>query len=130
MEAPLMRLALVIAVLAASAGCSKSKSGPTSRDGVIAAWKKGGLEPSAFTTSKTDIGKDCAAGTVNKVDVLVCTFGSEKEAKEAEDKGLQWVGDTTGASQAQGEILIIAADRHKADPTGRTINQLLTLPAK
>ena len=125
-----MRLRTAVLVVAAVAGCSKGKSGPTSRDGVIAAWKKGGLEPSAFTASKTDIGKDCSAGTVNKVDVLVCTFGSEKEAKDAEDKGLQWVGDTTGASQAQGEMLIVAADRHKADPSGRTINQLLTLPAK
>jgi hypothetical protein len=67
---------------------------------------------------------------VNKVDVLLCTFASEKEAKEAEEKGLQWVGDTTGASQAQGEMLIVAADRKKADPSGKTINQLLTLPAK
>ena len=126
-----MRMGAVLLVaVAAAAGCSKGKSGPTSRDGVIAAWKKGGLEPSAFTASKTDIGKDCSAGTVNKVDVLVCTFGSEKEAKDAEDKGLQWVGDTTGASQAQGEMLIVAADRRKADPSGRTINQLLTLPAK
>ena len=125
-----MRSLLFIAVLVAAAGCSKGKSGPTSRDGVIAAWKKGGLDPSAFTASKSDIGSDCAAGTVNKVDVLVCTFKSEKDAKDAEDKGLQWVGDTTGASQAQGEILIVAADRKKADPSGRTINQLLTLPAK
>jgi hypothetical protein len=117
-----------VLVLAAAA-CSKGKSGPSSKDGVIAAWKKGGLEPSAFTAAKTDVGKDCATGTVNKVDVLLCTFGSEKEAKEAEDKGLQWVGDTTGASQAQGAVLIVAADRKKADPSGKTINQLLTLPA-
>ena len=124
-----MRAALLLA-LALVASCDKAKKGPSSKDGVIAAWKKGGLEPSAFTESKTDVGKDCAAGTVNKVEVLVCTFGSEKEAKEAEDKGLAWVGDTTGAAQAQGEMLIVAADRHKADPSGRTINQLLTLPAK
>jgi len=124
-----MRWTLLI-VLALAAGCSKSKSGPTSKDGVIAAWKKGGLEPSAFTAAKTDVGKDCTTGTVNKVDVLLCTFANEKEAKEAEDKGLQWVGDTTGASQAQGEMLIVAADRKKADPSGKTINQLLTLPAK
>ena len=121
---------LLVLALAAAVGCSKDKKGPSSKDGVIEAWKKGGLEPSAFADAKTDIGKSCSSGTVNKVDVLLCTFSSEKEAKEAEDKGLQWVGDNTGASQAQGEILIVAADRKKADPSGKTINQLLTLPAK
>ena len=125
-----MRTSLVLVLaLAAAVGCSKDKKGPSSKDGVIAAWKKGGLEPSAFAAAKTDVGKDCSSGTVNKVDVLLCSFGSEKEAKEAEDKGLQWVGDTTGASQAQGAILIVAADRKKADVSGKTINQLLTLPA-
>ena len=45
-----------------------------SRDGVIAAWKKGGLPPAAFTTAKTAVGKDCPGGTVNKVDVMVCSL--------------------------------------------------------
>ena len=123
-----MRHALLIAV--ALVGCSKSKSGPSSQDGVFAAWKKGGLEPSAFTEAKTDVGKKCSSGTVNKIDVLVCDFGNEKDAKDAEDKGLAWVGDNTGASKAQGEMLIVVADRRKVDPSGRTINQLITLPAK
>jgi hypothetical protein len=125
-----MRALLVLGLVLSVGACDKAKSGPSSKDGVIAAWKKGGLEPSAFSDAKTDVGTKCSAGTVNKVDVLVCEFPSEKEAKEAEEKGLQWVGDTTGASQAQGEMLIVAADRRKADPSGRTINQLLTLPAK
>ena len=120
----------IILIAVALAACSKSKGGPTSVDGVIAAWKKGGLEPSAFTKAQVDVGKDCASGTVNKLDVLVCTFSSDKEAKAAEDAGLKWIGDTTGASRAQGEELIVVADRHKADPSGRTINQVVTLPAK
>lgn len=122
-----MRTCLLIAF--AVIGCSKEK-GATSRDGVVEAWKKGGLEPSALTAAKTDIGTDCASGTVNKLDVLVCTFKSEKEAKDAEDKGLAWVGDSTGASRAQGEMLIVVADRKKADPHGKVINQLVTLPAR
>jgi hypothetical protein len=121
-----MKKLLLIALLGA---CSKS-SGPSSRDGAIAAWKKGGLEPSAFTAAKSDVGNDCATGTVNKLDVLVCTFPTAKDAKAAEDAGLKWVGDTTGASRAQGETLIVVADRHKADPSGKTINQVVTLPAK
>lgn len=123
-----MRTALLITITLVA--CSKDKGGATSRDGVVAAWKKGGLEPSPLTEAKTDVGKKCSSGTVNKVDVLVCEFANEKEAKDAEDKGLAWVGDNTGASKAQGEMLIVVADRRKVDPSGRTINQLITLPAK
>jgi hypothetical protein len=121
------RLILIAVALVA---CHKGKGGPSSRDGVIEAWKKGGLTPSAFTTATVDVGKDCASGTVNKLDVLVCSFPSDKEAKAAEDAGLKWIGDTTGASRAQGDQLIVVADRHKADVNGKTINQIVTLPAK
>ena len=62
-----MRHALFIAL--ALVACSKDKPGATSRDGVVAAWKKGGLEPSPLTEAKTDVGKKCSSGTVNKVDV-------------------------------------------------------------
>jgi hypothetical protein len=124
-----MRSWLLIALVAA-AGCSKDNKGATSRDGVVAAWKKGGLAPSALTAAKTDVGADCASGTVSKLDVLVCTFKTAKEAKEAEDKGLQWVGDNTGASKAQGEMLIVVADRKKSDPHGKVISQVITLPAQ
>ena len=123
-----MRKALWIAI--ALVACSKDKGGASSRDGVIEAWKKGGLEASALTSTKVDVGSDCATGTVSKLDVLVCTFKTEKEAKEAEDKGLAWVGDNTGASRAQGEMLIVVADRKKVDPKGKVINQVITLPAK
>lgn len=122
-----MKRALLLLVIL---GACHKKSGPTSRDGVIDAWKKGGLEPSAFTETKSDIGKDCASGTVNKLDVVVCTFASDKDAKAAEDAGLKWVGDTTGASRAQGDVLIVVADRKKADPNGKIINQVVSLPAK
>ena len=122
-----MRSWLLIAI--AAVACSKG-GGATSADGVVDAWKKGGLEPSALAAAKVDVGTDCKTGTVNKLDVLVCTFKTAKEAKDAEDKGLAWVGDNTGASKAQGEILIVVADRKKVDPHGKVINQVVTLPAK
>jgi hypothetical protein len=112
------------------AACSKDKGGPSSRDELVSAWKKGGLDASKLEATKSDIGKDCAQGTVSKLDVLVCTFATGAEAKAAEDKGYAWIGDTTGASKALGEQLVVVADRKKADPQGRVINQLLTLPAK
>lgn len=133
----MMRTWLVMAVLVAACNKEGAKEGSKEgaekanpRDGVIAAWKKAGLEPSAFTPATTPVGKDCTSGTVNKLDVLVCVFASEQEAKAAEDGGLGWVGDATGASRARGSVLIAVADRRKVDPSGRTINQLVTPPAK
>jgi hypothetical protein len=120
---------LVVAVCLA-AGCGKGDGGGTGAGGPTAlydAWKKGGLAPSAFTKATTPVGKDCQSGTVNNVDVLVCTFASPDEATKAQDAGLQWVGDTTGAAQTKGPLLIAAADRRKADPSGRTINQIFKL---
>ena len=100
------------------AACGKGKKGPSSRDGVIAAWKKGGLEPSPLTAAQPTSARTArAAPSTRSTSSSACTRA--KDAKAAEDAGLNWVGDTTGASQAQGETLIVVADRRKADPSGR-----------
>jgi hypothetical protein len=121
-----------ILAIVAVAGCSKEEgksSAPSasSRDAVVEAWRKGGLAPSAFTPATVALGKDCLSGTVNGVEVLLCEFPSEAEAKAAEEPGLTWVGETTGISRAAGKVLIAAADRRKADPSGKTLNQLTKL---
>ena len=122
-----MRRLILISLLGAAA-CGKGGGAASGgADAVVDAWKKAGLEPSAFTVATTNVGKDCKSGTVNRVDVLICTFANAGEAKQAQDAGLQWVGDTTGAAQAKGSLLIAVADRRKADPTGRTINQMFKL---
>lgn len=125
---PLLRWILVIVAVT---GCSKDegKSGPSasSRDAVVEAWRKGGLAPSAFTAATVAFGRDCQSGTVNGIEVLLCEFPSEAEAKAAEEPGLAWVGETTGISRAAGKVLIAAADRRKADPSGKTLNQLTKL---
>lgn len=124
------RLLVLALASAALTACAKDSTGATSRDGVVAAWKKGGLEPSPLTVAKVDVGSDCRSGTVNKIDVLVCTFQNDQAATEAEDKGLAWIGDHTGATKVVATTLIVVADRRKADPSGRTINQLIALPAR
>jgi hypothetical protein len=126
-----MRWLLVIAI-ATLFGCSKDEgksAGPTAsaRNDVIDAWKKGGLTPSAFTAATVPVGKDCQSGTIGGIDVLLCEFPSDAEAKAAEDAGYAWVGETTGISTAAGKVLIVAADRKKADPSGKTLNQLTKL---
>lgn len=124
-----MRSALLILLLVA---CSKddgtgrgAAGGELTRDGVIAAWKKAGLSPSPMTAATVAAGKDCQTGTVNSVDVLVCQYATVDEAKAAEAKGLEWVGEATGMSQATGKVLVAAADRRKADPSGRTIDKVM-----
>jgi hypothetical protein len=92
---------------------------------LVEAWKKAGLTPSELTTAEKGFGKDCNSTTVNKVDVVVCEFSSEDEAKKAEAPGLEWVGTTTGAAWTAGPLVIAVADRKKADANGKTINQLM-----
>ncbi len=117
-----MRLALLLLAVAAC-----GKGGAKSPDAVIDAWKKGGLDVSEFKSTNSTVGKDCTTGTVSKIDVLICHFDTPDAAKAAQDLGLQWVGDTTGMSQANGSLVIAAADRRKTDPSGKTINQIFKL---
>ena len=134
-----MKRAALVLVLAAACGKSDktddnaAKPGPSgsgARDAAIAAWKNGGLAITDFKPQAAPVGKDCAAGTVAKLDVLVCNFDSADDAAKAADLGLQWVGDTTGQSQARGTLVIAVADRHKADPHGKTIKQIFDLASK
>ena len=123
-----------LVLLLALASCSKDDgtgrgeaSGELSRDRVVAAWKKGGLEPTPLTAATTTVGKDCQSGTVNSVDVLVCQFATPDEAKAAEPKGYAWVGEATGTTVVTGKLLVAASDRRKADPSGRTIDKIMKL---
>jgi hypothetical protein len=99
---------------------------PASITAVVDAWKKGGLSPGELKDAK-GFGKECRASTVDKVEVVLCDFGSADDAKKAEPAGLQWVGETTGAAWANGSVVIAVADRSKADPNGKTINKLMKL---
>lgn len=121
-------LALVLVL-----GCGKSEDkadpgapggGNTARDALIETWKKAGLTASGMTAASVAFGKDCQAGTVNKVDVLICVYPSDAEAKAAEKPSLAWVTGT-GASWSTGTVVVAVADRHKAEPSGKTINQLM-----
>jgi hypothetical protein len=126
-----MRIVLSIALAAACAAlaaCDKGGAGGAAAGGanaVVDAWKQAGLTVSAMTADQSGaIGKDCTAGTVSGVDVVLCKFATTDEAKAAEAKGYEWVGATTGTALAHANMLVVVADRRKADPTGRTINTI------
>lgn len=113
---------------AGSAGGSATAgagAGDQRRAAVVAAWRKAGLAPSELVAATVPIGDDCATGKVSGVDVAVCAFATAALAKQAEERGLAWVGSTTGMAQAHGTVVIAAADRAHADPHGKTINALM-----
>jgi hypothetical protein len=119
-------LALVVALGAVA--CSKSGGGATGgRDAIIASWKKAGLTVSAMTPDKSGaIGTDCVTGTVNGVDVVLCTFAKPEDATAAKDKAYAWIGNNapTGSAMVSARTLLAVADRKSADPSGRTINTI------
>jgi len=103
----------------------EAKAMSEAQQSVVDAWGKAGLKASAMTASATAFGKNCSAGTIDKIEVVICEYGNADEAKKAEKPGLDWVGGTTGAAWASGSLVIAVADRKKSDPQGKTINQLM-----
>jgi hypothetical protein len=123
-----MRAMLIAgALIAAHGACGSSDKSASARDAIVEAWKGDKLAPSALTAATVAFGKDCKTGTVEGIEVLLCNFPTAAEAKAAEDAGLAWIGQATGASQARGAALVVIADRKKSDPNGRMINRLLKL---
>ena len=128
-----MRILVLLMLVAACDGDKKAgdkSATPGARDALVAAWKKAGLAPSALTPATVPVGKDCHKGTVGAIEVLVCNFPSEAEAKAASDAAYAWVGEATGAVKVTRTTLVAAVDRKKSDPSGRTINQLINISAK
>jgi hypothetical protein len=124
-----LMLLSAIALTACGKGGDAAKAGGP-REAVLEAWKADQLTPSPLTPATVAFAKDCQSGTVENLDVLLCSFASPAEAKAAEDPGLAWIASATGASQAHGAALIVLADRKKADPNGRMINRLMKLAPK
>jgi hypothetical protein len=94
------------------------------RKALVEAWRVAGL-PSTELKTASAFGKDCAATTVNNIDVVVCEHPNADEAKKAEAEALTWIGNTTGAAWVSGTLVIAAADRKKVEKTGKTINALM-----
>ena len=115
----------------ASGGGGDGKASATPRDAVVDAWKQGGLEPGDLTAATVAFGKDCKTTAVGGVDVLLCNYDSADAAKKADASSNDWIaGAPTGSSFVSGKVLVVVADRKKADPDGKTINQLMKLTPK
>jgi hypothetical protein len=118
---------------ARAAGAARAAAlGPHGIDAVLGEWKSAGLTVSAFDGVDGDKygGGDCQAGTVNGVDATVCVHPDDAAAKAAVDAARASVGLTDGLAAAHGRLVLVMADRRKADPQGRTINQASKLFAR
>jgi hypothetical protein len=117
-----MRAAIVALLLAAACGKGEP-SGPTGD--VISAWQRAGLEPTAFEpVDAKGLGGTCRAGKIKGIDTTLCEYADAAAAKTAEAAGLAQVGEATGASIAQGRVLMVLADRTRADPNGKNIKEI------
>jgi hypothetical protein len=121
-------IVILVGIIAAASSSSGASPGSPAADGaaaVIAAWKADGLAVSAFAPrAEATLGGDCQAGKVGGVDVTLCRYPDPGKASAAVDAGFDAVGATTGTALAQGPMLLVVADRHHADPEGRTIDKL------
>jgi len=122
---------MLSALALALTACGKSADKPaTPRDAVLAAWKAEKLVPMGLTPTPVAFTTDCLGGTLENIDVLLCSFATPADAKAAESQALPWVGSALGASQAHGTVLSALADRRRIDPDGRTIHKLMNLAPK
>lgn len=103
--------------------CGKA---PAPADAVVAAWGQAGLAPTGFQKMPVaQLGaRSCHAGVVSGVDATLCEYADAAKAKAAEVAGVTAIGETTGVSLSAGNLLLVLADRRKADPSGRSINAL------
>ena len=118
-------LAFALVVLAAGCGkddaaAGKGKGPAPDNEVLIAAWKKAGLEVSAFSDSDAApyAAQTCRAGTVAGVDVVLCSYDTGEDAAAAEDPALALLeksGATTASALVRGKRLLVVTDKRKAD---------------
>jgi hypothetical protein len=122
-----MKLHHVMAALAVmlAAGCGDNAA-PEDASDVVKSWKAAGLEVGEMTAlDEHELGEaSCERGEVKGVETTLCAYDSDEAAEAARPAGLAAVGDATGSALANGKVLLIVADRDKADPDGKTINQM------
>ena len=144
-----MRLPWIsVVMLAAFVGCSKSKSlpprpipgsahvqGTVHTDEVLAAWRNSGLATDGFAPMDPppDSAAFCEHGFVRGVDTTVCEYASEDNIS----RGMQQVKadwarlDThTGVVLRTKRTTMVAVDRERREPSGKTISQMTKVFSK
>jgi len=114
---------VAITLLLVSVGCNGAKT--ESADHIVDHWKQAGLSSTTFSSTTTEkLATDCWAGSTSGIETTLCRYSEGAAAKNAEKSGLAVVGNVTGVSLANGNWLLVIADRNKSDPNGKVINKI------
>jgi hypothetical protein len=127
-----MRKLIVLCALVALVGCSKDKDKKTagspaaSVDGFMLKLKQSGLSTGELAPVEVaDLGgAKCRRGDVGGVEMTICEYDDASRAKKYADTGLNLVGESTGASLAEGKLLLVVADRKAVDKDGKRIDKI------
>jgi len=124
----LRRGLLGLALLALAVGCGDDESSGTgaSVKEVLTAWSEAGFDIEALKPlEEHGFGKaTCRQGPIDGVETTLCLYENEGAASVERSAGLAKVGEATGAALVRGRMMLVVADRDKADPDGKTINKL------
>ncbi len=123
------RLVIIAALgLGLAAGCHKKPTeGGVRLEQVSEAFAAAGLkvadfqpaDPVRFNAQK------CLAGIVEKLETVVCEYGSPEAVALGKKAGEQWAGGaTTAAVLGNGRTILAIADRDRVDPNGKTIHKI------
>ena len=122
-----MRVAILLALVAA-AGCSKKPTeGGVRLEQVSESFNSAGLKADNFTpTDPTRFNATkCVAGRVEDIDTVVCEYGSMDALALGKKAGEQWAsGANTAAVLGNGRTVLAVADRERVDPNGKTIHKI------
>ena len=138
---PFHRILALMVLLAALPACGKNKSTTTSTniashvqgtphtDEVLGAWRNAGLAPEAFVSVQPvpHGAAYCEHGTVRGVDTTVCEYASD----DALVRGTQLVKQEWARVDAHTGVVLrakrtsmVAVDRERREPNGKTISQM------
>jgi hypothetical protein len=122
-------IVIVVALLCpALSACEEETEAASSV--VINSWLQQGLGPADFQAfDGKALGKDakCKQGKLSGIETTICQYPDADAARAARPAGLTHVGEVTGVALPVGTLLLIVADRDKADPLGRKINEIVTI---
>jgi hypothetical protein len=119
-------LALTVSFLLPACGDDAPSGPPSSADAFFAALRKKGLEVGDIAPVQVDTldSAACRRASVSGIELTLCEYDDASRAKKHEAAGLALVGDTTGASLAQGKLLLVVADRQGVDKDGKRIDAI------
>jgi hypothetical protein len=134
-----------LAVLAALAACSKTKApklpppnhvpGTPHTDEVLATWRNAGLEAKefAFAPPPPNTATYCERGRVGGVDTTVCEYGDDASLERGVAAVKQeWarLDVHTGVVLRAKRTTMVAVDRERREPSGKTISHMAKLFGK